>query len=160
MEFVLHIPLLASFLCGNFSYTSCTGFIFYLGSFSYTSRAGFIFLWGVSYTSRAGLFFFLGSFSYTSRAGFIFMQGVCLTHPVLASFLCREFVLHIPCWLHFYAGSFSYTSHAVLQKWLKIILGEFLSHIPCWLLLCREFFTSYAGCIMWEVSLTCPMLAV
>ena len=107
------------------------------------------------------LHFSVGSFLHVPCwLVFFFIWGVSLTHPVLASFLCREFVLHIPCWLHFYAGSFSYTSHAVLQKWLKIILGEFLSHIPCWLLLCREFFTSYAGCIMWDVSLTCPMLAV
>ena len=86
--------------------------IFYVGSFSYTSRAVFI---------------FMGSFSYTSLAGFIFMLGVSLTHPLLASFLSwefllhipswfiflwREFLWHIPCWLHFYLGSFSYTSYA------------------------------------------------
>ena len=39
------------------------------------------------------------SFSYTSHAGFIFIWGVSLTYPVLASYLCREFLLHIPCWL-------------------------------------------------------------
>ena len=45
--------------------------------------------------------FLSGGFSYTSRAALIFMQGVSLTHPVLASFLSGEFLLHIPCWLHF-----------------------------------------------------------
>ena len=41
------------------------------------------------------------------------MWGVSLTHPMLTLFLCGEFFLHIPCWLHFYLGSFSYTSRAV-----------------------------------------------
>ena len=53
-----------------------------------------------------------GSFSYTSRVDFDFMWGVSLTHPVLPSFLCGEFLLHIPFCLDFYAGSFSYTSRA------------------------------------------------
>ena len=50
--------------------------------------------------------------SYTSHAAVIFMWGVSLTHPVLASFLSREFLLHISCRLNFYVGSISYTSHA------------------------------------------------
>ena len=87
--------------------------------------------------------FYVGSFSYTSRAGLIFMWGVSLTHPVLASFLSGEFLLHIPCWLHFYLESFSSTSragfifiwrvslpHPVLASFLS---GEFLLHILCWL---------------------------
>ena len=39
--------------------------------------------------------FYMGAFSYTSRAGFITMCGVSLKHPMLASFLCGEFLLHI-----------------------------------------------------------------
>ena len=155
-------PVLASFFCGEFltrPVLACFFVVVFSGEFLLHIPC-----W---------LHFYAGSLSYTSRACFIFMQGVCLTHPVLASFLCREFILHIPCWLHFYAGSFSYTFHAVLRKWLKIILGEFLSHIPCWLLLCREFFhilcwlynvgsfsyMPHAGCIMWGVSFTHPVLA-
>ena len=56
---------------------------FYLVCFSYTSHAGFIFIW-------------VGSFSYTSHACFTLVWGVSLTHSVLASFLCGEFLLHIP----------------------------------------------------------------
>ena len=102
-------------------------------------------------------FLYLGSVSYTSRAGFFFIGGISLTYPVLASFLCGEFPLHIPCWPHFYLGSFSYTSctgiisiwgvsltHPVLVS--VFIRGislshplqasffwywEFLLHIPC-----------------------------
>ena len=70
-----------------------------MGSFSYTSHVGFF-------------FFNVGSFSYTSHADFVFMWGVSLTHPVLASFLFGEFLLHIPCCLHFLLGIFSDTSHA------------------------------------------------
>ena len=109
-------PVLASFLFGEFLLHIPCWFHFYLASFSYTSHAPASF----SYTSHAAFFFFfffffflnLGSFSYTSRAGFIFIWGVSLTHPVLASFLFGEFLLHIPCWFHFYLASFSYTSHA------------------------------------------------
>ena len=93
------------------------------------------------------------------------MRGISLTHPVLASFLCGEFLLHIPFWLHFSVGFFSYTSragfifsvgsfsytsragfifisgvsltHPVLDLFLP---GKFLLHIPCWLLLFFFFF--------------------
>ena len=118
-------PVLASFFFFFFFFFS----FLYLGCFSYTSRAGFIFIRGVSLTHPmltsflSGEFllhipcwllflfwefllhipyyfnFYLGSFSYTYRAGFIFIWGVSLTHPVLASFFCGEFLLHIPCWL-------------------------------------------------------------
>ena len=116
-----------------------------MGSFSYTSRAAFI--------------FDTGSFT---RAGFIFIWGVSLTHPVLASFLSREFLLHIPCLLYFSLGSslthpmlallfcfflfLSYTSHNVFFSFLFFNLwsfsstshagftlcGVFLLHIPCY----------------------------
>ena len=105
-------------------------------------------------------FFHLWSFSYTSRAGLIFIWGVSLKHPVLASFLCGEILLHISCWLWFH-------------------VGKFLLHIPC----CLHFFlyagrfsyTSspvpfinfYRGCFcytsrvgfifIWEVAITHPM---
>ena len=73
------------------------------------------------------------------------MQGVSLTHPVLASFLSREFLLHIPCCLHFMfirmeflrlahhmLASFlcgQFPSH--ISSWLRFLSGEFLLHIPC-----------------------------
>ena len=82
-EFLLHIPLWGVFFK-----------FLYLGSFSYTSHAGFFFFF----------FFFLnlGSISYTSHDGLNSVWGVLLTHPVLASFFCREFLLHIPCWLYYF----------------------------------------------------------
>ena len=109
-------------------------------------------------------------------------------HPVLASFLSGEFLLHIPCWLHFYLASFSYTSHAgVTFLWgvslthhvlaslfffiwvvslthpmLDLFLsGEFLLHIPCgiYFYLGSFSYTSHAVFIfIWGVSLTHPML--
>ena len=109
------------------------------------------------------------------------MWGVSLTHPLLASFLSGEFLLHIPCWLHFYLGSFSYTSHAgfifiwgvslthpvlaLLFMWgvslTHPLSGKFLVHITCWLYLHLGSFSyiSHAGFIfIWGVSLTHPML--
>ena len=71
------------------------------------------------------------------------MRGVYLIHPELASFLCGEPLLHIPCWLPF-------------------LSGRFLLHIPCWLYFSLGSFshTSHA-CFrfLWEVSLTHPVLA-
>ena len=72
-----------------------------------------------------------------------FIVGGSLTHPVLASFLCGEFLLHSPRWLDVYLGSFSDTSRAGFI----FLSGEFLLHIPCW-------FHFYLG-----VSLTHPVLA-
>ena len=66
------------------------------------------FLWGEWGGGGGG-----GKFFFISRVGFIFMWGVSITHPVLASFLCGEFLLHIPCWLHFYVGSSPYTPRVV-----------------------------------------------
>ena len=97
------IPVLPSFLCGNFYYTS---------------RAVLIF----SYTSRK-------SFSNTSRAGFVFLSGdFLLTHPVLAPFLSGEFLLHIPCWLYSFLGSFFHTCHAGSKKFFPLIWGVSLTH--------------------------------
>ena len=98
------------------------------------------------------LYLSVGSFSYTSLAAFslmrgetphsVFMWGVSLKHPVLASVLCKAFLLHIACWLcfciwgvslthpllvSFYAGTFSRTSRA------SFVSGTFLLHIPSWL---------------------------
>ena len=100
------------------------------------------------------------------------MWGVSLTHPVLTSLLCGEFLLHIPCCLHFYVGSFSYTSRAVFTSMRGVSLthpvlssllcGEFLLHIPC----CLHFYVgsfSYTSravfTSMWGVSLTHPVLS-
>ena len=90
-------PMLILFLCGEFLlHIPCCPHI-YLGGLCYTSRAGsfFIFIWGVSLT--CWLHFYRVSFSYASYGGFPFLWGVSLTHLVLASFLCGEFLLHIPC---------------------------------------------------------------
>ena len=103
------------------------------------------------------------------------MWGVSLTHPVLASFLSGEFLLHIPSSLafsyyiyilhiqfffflslFFFGGVF--LTHLVLVSFLS---GEFLLHIPCWLHFSMGSlsFTSRAGFIfIWGVSLTHPML--
>ena len=153
-EFLLHIPSSGELLLR----IQCW-FHFYLGSFSYTSRAGFILCGEFLLRIPCLLPFYLGSFSYTSHAGFIFirgcifMWGVSLTHPVLASFLSGEFLLHIPCWITF-------------------LSGEFLLHTPCWLhVYVRSFsytsrvpgiffYTSNAGStFIWGVSLTHPVLA-
>ena len=134
---------------GSFSYLSCPGFFMWGVSLTHPVLASLreefllhILCWlpyvrSFSYTSCAG--FCVGSFSYTSCAGF-FVWGVSLTCTVLAS-SCGEFLLHIPCW-PLYVGYFSYISHASF-----FYVGN-------------SFYTSYAGCIMWGVSLTCPMVAV
>ena len=84
-------------------------------------------------------------FLYTSHAGSFFMWGVSLTHLswllLFFFFLSREFLSHIPYWLHFYEGSFSYTSHAgfILMRGVSLthplltsfLCREFLLHIPC-----------------------------
>ena len=93
-------------------------------------------------------------------------------HPMLASFVSGDFLLHIPCWLHLYLGTFSYTSHAgFICIWglslthpmlASFVSGDFLLHIPCWLHLYLGTFsyTSHAGFIcIWGLSLTHPMLA-
>ena len=156
-------------------------FIFLCGEFVLDIR-----LWLLSFFSflsrefpsqiQSCLHFYLGSFSYTSPAGLIFTWGDSLRHPVLASFLCaevllhipcglllllllfflsRKFHLHIPCWLHFSVGSFSYTSRAGFLFSFKS--GELLLHIRCWLYFSVGSFsyTSYAGFIFpWGVFLT------
>ena len=89
------------------------------------------------------------------------MWGVSLTHPVLASFLSGEFLLHIPDFFFFFfffaslkknLGCFSYTSRAgFIFMWgvslthpefwgfsfthpmlVSPLSGEFLLYIPCW----------------------------
>ena len=130
-ELLLHIPCWLPFLCGEFLLHIPCWILSFFHLFIY-------------------LFFYLGSFPHTSRAGFICIWRVSLTHPVLASFLSGEFLLHIPCWLNFYLGSFSYTSHAglIFMRWVSlthpelasVFCGELLLHIPCWLpFLCGEF---------------------
>ena len=98
------------------------------------------------------------------------MRGVSLTHRMLSSFLCKEFYLHIVCWLHFflfsfsflfYLGSFSYTSRAGL--FFIFLSGEFLLDILCW----RHFYLgsiSYSSrarfIFIWEVPLIHPVLTL
>ena len=119
-SYTSHAGFFFFFNLGSFSYLSHVGFTFFF--FFFTHRLPFFFfffflffpygefflhnfMWGFSLT-RPFLFvcfvFNLGSFSSTSPAGFIFMRGVSLTHPVLASLLFWEFLLHIPCWLIFF----------------------------------------------------------
>ena len=187
-------PMLAWIVSGEFYLHTQCSLHCSVGSFSYTSHAGFIVLSGASFLCgkfllhiSCWLHFYLGSFSYTNFYFFFFflsffffsffIWGVSLTHPVLASWLCEEFLLHIPssgefllriqCWFHFYVGSFSYTSRAGFifmggvslthpVFWgvslthpmpVSLLSGEFLLHIPC----CFHF--------MWGVSLTHPVLA-
>ena len=91
------------------------------------------------------------------------MWGVSLTHPVLPSFLSKEFLLHIPAGLIIYWGSFSYTSHAGFI----FIGGVYLTHavLPsCFFFFCvcvcvfylRSFsYTYHDGCtFLWGISLT------
>ena len=105
-----------------------------------------------------------------------FLWGVSLTHPKLASFLCGEFLLHIPCCIDLYARSFFYTPRAGFEFFKFFLCGEFLLHITCsFLSLSGEFplyilcwlhfylesfsYTSHAGFIfIWGVSLTYPVL--
>ena len=191
-EFLLHIPCWIYFSVGSFSYTSITDFVFMWGVslthpilplflsgefllhipcwlllfFSPRFLFSFFYLGSFSYTYRTGLIFSWGSFSYTSHDGFIFIGGVSLTHPVLASFLSGEFLLHIPCWFRvfFYRGSFSYTS----PVGFIYIWGVSLTHPVPFLLLLLFFFyylgsfsyTSHDGfTFLWGVSLTHPVLA-
>ena len=105
----------------------------------------------------------MGIFSYTSRAGFIYVWGVSLTHPVLASFLSGEFLLHIPCWLHFYARSFTCTSRTSFIFYLRSfsytpMLAYFFLFFFLWgVCLTHPEFLSLS--LMWWFSLTHPMLA-
>ena len=65
---------------------------------------------------------FCGEFLLHVNAGFFlsffflffyfFISGVSLTHPMLALFLSRKFLLHILYLLYFSLGSFSYASYA------------------------------------------------
>ena len=134
-------PVLASFLSGEcLLHTPCWLHFFYLGSFSYTSLAfsSFIYIFVLHIPFFFSfffffLFFFRRSFSYTSRAGFIPLWGVSLTHPVLASFLSGEFLLHIPCCLK------------NKNIFIIFISGEFLLHIPCWLLLFLFYVGRFSG---------------
>ena len=128
------------FYAGSFPYTSRAGFPFYQLRFSYTSHAGFIFLWRVSLTCLMLVSFF--------------NLGDSFTHPVLASFVSGEFLLHIPCYLqefllhipcrlHISVGSFSYTSRAGFI----FIWGVSLRHPVLTLFLCGEIFLHISGCI-------------
>ena len=125
-EFLLHIPCCLHFYLVFFSYISRAGFIFLSGEFLLHIPCSLFFpsffMWEVSLTHPLlslflsgefllhipALFFFsfffnyyfyLGNFSYTFHVCFLFLWEVSLTHPVLASFLSGEFLLHIPCWL-------------------------------------------------------------
>ena len=150
-----YLPMLASFLCGEFllhvlswllflsrefpSHIPCW-LHFYLGSFSYTSRAGFISMRGVSLTHPKLATFLWGEFLlHIPCCFFYFIWGVSLTHLVLALFLSGEFLLYIPCLLYFSVGSFFYTSHAGYFFFFFLIWGVSLTHIVLASFLCQEF---------------------
>ncbi len=126
-EVSLTHPMLVSFLPGEFLLHIPCWLRFYLGSFSYTSRAGIILMRGVSLIHPMLT---------------LFMWVVSLTHPVLPSFLCGEFVLHILCFLSFIRGV--PLTHPTLDSFL---CGKFLLHIPCWLFLCGEFLLHIPCCL-------------
>ena len=147
-------------ILGSFSYTSRAGFIFMRGV-SQTHPVLALFLSGefllhipfLLYFSRGGggvgqgLLYRGVCLTHPMLAFFFFffflIWGVSLPDPVLASFLCGEFLLHIPYWLYF-------------------LSREFLLHIPCLLYFSVGSFsyTSHTGFIfIWGVSLTHPMLA-
>ena len=95
--------------------------------------------------------FYVGSFSYTSRAGFIFMLGVSLTHPVLASFLSGEFLLHIPtCFIFLFFREFSYKS----RDGFILFLGSFsyTSHSDFIFYLGSFSYTSHAFFLLFSFS--------
>ena len=90
----------------------------------------------------------MGSFSYTSR--------------VLSLFLCRQFLLHIACWLLFYVESFSCISRAGFFFFFFLI-GGFSSNpvLASHFYLGSFSYTSRANFIfIWEVSLTHPVPAL
>ena len=144
-EFLLHIPCLLYFSLGRFSYTShaafsssSSSFFFFWGvSLTHPVLAS-LFVWGVSLTPPAlALFFYLGSFSDT---------------PMLALFFYGEFLLHVPFSLFFfYLASFSSTSRGgFIFIWGVSVTKNHVGNFS---------YTFCAGCIMWGVSLTCPILA-
>ena len=142
-------PVPASFSSRSFLLDILYGLHFYARSFSYTSHAAFFF----------SLFSFFGSFCYTSIPCRLFIWVVPLKQPVLPSFLCGEFLLHIPCWLCFNVGSsltnpvlpsclpgsFFYPPPPPPTFWLLFLFyflflcGELLLHIPCCLHFYGEF---------------------
>ena len=142
-EFLLHIPCWFHFYPRNSSYIPCWLHI-YVGSFSYASRAGFIFYLFFIFL------FYLGSFSYPVLAYVLWWgggefllnipcwlhlyAGLWLTHPVLVSFLCGEFLLQFRCYLNFCLKSFSCTS-------------------------CAGFFFFFFFFFIWGICLTHPLLA-
>ena len=100
-EFLLHIPCWLHFYVGSF-HTSCAGFyflFFYLVGFSYTSCAGFLNLsWEFFLHIPSVLALFLYGEFPLHMASSALIWGVFITHPVLPSFLYRQFVLHVACW--------------------------------------------------------------
>ena len=198
---LLQIPCCLLFYLGSFSYTSRAGFIFiWRVSLTHPMLIFFVDFFFLNLAGGGGggggerfllhipcwLYFHQGSFSYNSHVGFFykrfffiyFIWGVSLTHPVLASFLRREFLLHIPCWFQFYARGFSYKSCAVTLIYYYFLNGLFLLnipsytshfylgslwHIPCWIHFYVGSFsyTSHAGFnFVWGISLTHSMLAL
>ena len=161
-EFLLHITcwlfiyiFYLYFLSGEFLLHIPRWLYFSVGSFSYTSHACLIFLWGVSLTHPVLASYLCGEFLLNVRY-WLFIWGVSLTHPVLAFYFCGAFVLHIPSW-------FSPPPPPPPPGWLFFFMRG-VSYIPCWLLI-HSFisgsfsYTSHAGFIfLWGVSLTHPML--
>ena len=77
---------------------------------------------------------------------------------MLASFLCGEFFLHIPRWLHFYLGSFSYTSRGdfIFMRGLCLTLPMMTLFLCGFVSLTHPVLPSF---MMLGVSLTHPVLS-
>ena len=154
-EFLLHIR------CWLFSSSSS------LWRLSLTYPVPDLFLSGEFLLHSPCLFYFaVGRFSYTSHAHIVLffcfcflIWGVSLPHPMLASFLSGEFLLHILCWLHFDLGSFSYTSHAgFIFVWRVSLTHPMLQRISLTHPMLPSSFLFFS--FIWGVSLTHPVLAL
>ena len=90
--YLLHFPVLPSFLSGKFVlYIPCWFLFSFLSGEFLLHIPCWIRFYGVG-----------------EGGG----RGVSFTPPMLASFLSWEFLLNTPCWFYIYLGSFSYTSRA------------------------------------------------
>ena len=172
----LKYPLLTSFLCSEFYLThpmltffmwgvSVTHpvlssflskeFVLHILCFLFWGGGGVGVGGGLSLKHTVLVFIFI----YILFLFLFFIVGGSLTHPVLASFLCGEFLLHIPRWLDVYLGSFSDTSRAGFIFYFILIWGVSLTHPMLVSFLSGSFtYTPRAGFIfIWGVSLTCRL---
>ena len=108
-----------------------------------------IFLWEVCLTNPV-LVSCLSFFRFY-RVSFFFGGWGSLTHPMLASFLSWEFLLHIPCWFHICLGSF--LTHPILAF---LFCGEFLLHFQCFFVFVLFLFIFFVFVLSGEFLLDIP----